>query len=124
MPGNDTLSGNAGADTLQGGAGSDKLYGGAGADTFLFGPSSLGAGVDDIKDFVLSEGDVIALSGIVPEDATDPSLWVRFVDSGTVSYLQVDPTGTGANFEDLALIRDGRGLELDQLIATDAIEFY
>ena len=122
--GDDRLYGEAGDDILLGGAGSDKLYGGAGADTFILNLASLGTGVADIKDFDENEGDAIALTGIVPEDAVDLSQWVRFVDAGTVSRLQVDPTGTATNFEDLAIIRYGRGLELDALIEAGAIEFY
>ncbi|MEI4234235.1 G8 domain-containing protein [Roseovarius sp. D22-M7] len=120
----DRIWGNDGDDILVGGSGSDKLYGGAGADTFVFNPPALGNGDDDIKDFNAGEGDVIALLGIVPEDATDLSQWVRFVDSGTLSNLQIDSTGTGTAFEDVAIIRGGRGLDLDEMIAIDAIDFY
>ena len=109
---------------LLGGPGDDKLWGGEGADSFVFDLPSLGNGSDDIKDFDAGEGDIIALLGIVPEDASDLSQWVRFVDEGTLSNLQIDATGTGTAFEDAAIIRGGRGLDLDEMIATDAIDFY
>ncbi|WP_372674981.1 G8 domain-containing protein [Aquicoccus sp.] len=122
--GTDRIWGNDGDDILLGGPGDDKLWGGAGADTFVFNPASLGDGSDDIKDFDADEGDVIALLDIVPEDASDLSQWVRFVDAGTLSHLQIDSTGTGTGFEDAAIIRGGRGLNLDEMIAMDAIDFY
>jgi Ca2+-binding RTX toxin-like protein len=57
---NDTLTGGNLADTLIGGAGNDTLFGGAGADNFVL--NSPNQGVDSIRGFNASEGDVINVS--------------------------------------------------------------
>ncbi|MEM8580330.1 MAG: type I secretion C-terminal target domain-containing protein, partial [Pseudomonadota bacterium] len=120
LGGSDHLRGRDGDDILVGGAGSDKLIGGSGADTFLFDTDALSGGTDDIKDFDLAEGDVIAFMGIVPSGA-DLSQWVRFVDQGTTSRLQVDANGTGSDFEELAIIRNGRGLDVETLLEENSL---
>ncbi|MBD9427301.1 M10 family metallopeptidase C-terminal domain-containing protein [Pseudomonas sp. PDM15] len=71
--GNDILNGGAGSDVLLGGSGSDQLTGGAGADRFDFDAlNDFGLGFlrDVIKDFKLTEGDTIDLSGVDANIAT------------------------------------------------------
>ncbi|MFD1262626.1 Ig-like domain-containing protein, partial [Thauera mechernichensis] len=67
--GNDTLYGDAGNDVLVGGAGNDTLYGGAGADVFKwqFGDqgSTSAPAVDVVKDFSVSQGDVLDLRDLL-----------------------------------------------------------
>lgn len=58
--GNDLLRGGNGNDLLVGGAGSDTLVGGTGADVFVL---AAGSGTGTIRDFKLSEGDRLGLSG-------------------------------------------------------------
>lgn len=58
--GNDRLVGHRGDDILDGGAGNDLYIGGSGADTFVL---RQGEGVDVIRDFDITEGDRIQLSG-------------------------------------------------------------
>ena len=120
----DRIWGNGGDDILDGGAGGDKLFGGEGADTFVFRAETLGQGVDELKDFDASEGDMLAVIGIVPDGAADASDWLRFVDQGTVSVMQVDFSGSGSDFEDVAVIRDGRGLDMETMLANDVLELY
>jgi Ca2+-binding RTX toxin-like protein len=66
--GANALSGGAGLDEIYGGGGNDLLTGGTGADEFVF---DIASGKDKIRDFSVSEGDVIQLvnningSGIV-----------------------------------------------------------
>ena len=60
--GNDALIGGAGNDVLNGGLGNDKLKGGKGADRYEFGE---GFGLDEIRTFDATDGDVIELSAIL-----------------------------------------------------------
>ena len=71
-----------------------------------------------------AEGDMLAVIGIVPDGAADASDWLRFVDQGTVSVMQVDFSGSGSDFEDVAVIRDGRGLDMETMLANDVLELY
>lgn len=61
LGGKDKIHAGAGDDTLDGGAGRDLLWGQTGTDIFKFGNKN---GMDDIKDFSLTDGDRIDLSGI------------------------------------------------------------
>jgi len=61
-PGNDIIYGGNGGDYIQGGEGNDKIYGGDGDDKLVGGPGAdffdCGAGLDVVKDFNATEGDV------------------------------------------------------------------
>lgn len=118
----DVLYGNDGDDTLIGNAGANKLYGGEGADRFVFNDASLDGIRDDVKDFDVSEGDMLVFQGIVPGAHGDLNDWLRIEKSGTLGILQYDETGTGKSFEDIAVIRDGRGLTIESLIGSDSID--
>jgi Ca2+-binding RTX toxin-like protein len=61
--GNDTLFGEGGNDVLRGGTGNDQLIGGSGADTFVF--EAMNNGLDTVKDFDRTEGDILDLSAII-----------------------------------------------------------
>lgn len=122
--GNDILWGKDGSDILIGGSGSDKLYGGNGADIFVFDAETHALGKDEIKDFDASAGDVLAVVGLVPDVAEDPSNWLRFVDEGTLSVMQIDYSGSGSSFEDAVVIRDGRGLDMVDMLATGALDLF
>ena len=66
-PGNDTITGAAGADVLIGGLGDDMLHGLAGGDLYLF---VAGEGVDTIQDKGNSSGtDILKISGHASTDA-------------------------------------------------------
>jgi Ca2+-binding RTX toxin-like protein len=72
--GNDTLAGGAGVDTLTGGRGNDRMAGGAGADTFVLTADSITVGLretDRISDFSVGDGDLINLTAIDADTATD-----------------------------------------------------
>ncbi len=58
----DKLYGDAGRDVLNGGAGADTLSGGLGSDVFVF--DSKTSGKDTIADFVLAQGDKIAIDNM------------------------------------------------------------
>ena len=61
--GDDVLNGDAKRDLLKGGGGNDSLSGGKGKDTLIGGDGAdtfhLAIGKDTIKDFSISDGDVI-----------------------------------------------------------------
>ena len=75
--GNDILKGQQFQDLLQGGVGDDTLFGGKGKDTLIGGEGSdtfqLSKGKDTIKDFSITDGDVI--------DAPN-SLNLQFIQQG------------------------------------------
>ncbi len=112
----DVLYGLNGDDMLYGGGGSDILFGGNGADTFVFEAGAVFAAEDRIEDFSVGENDVLDISDILTgyNFSTDNiEDFARFVDSGADSYLEIDANGAsgGANFESVALIVGGAGLD-------------
>ncbi len=58
--GNDKLYGDGNNDILFGGEGNDELWGGSGKDTFVIADNG---GIDTIRDFKMSEGDVLGSAG-------------------------------------------------------------
>lgn len=90
--GDDRLVGNKGNDILDGGAGDDTYLGGLGADTFVL---RQGEGLDVIRDFDASEGDLIQLSGGLT------------VDDLTITPFRSTGATLSVNGEDIAIIRNG-----------------
>ncbi|MBD2519505.1 calcium-binding protein [Nostoc sp. FACHB-973] len=85
--GNDTISGGAGNDLISGGLGNDILAGGAGADTFVF--NSLSEGIDTIKDYTFSQGDIIQISKI-GFGASSINDFSYNLSSGKLSFLNTE----------------------------------
>ena len=104
--GNDLLVGGTGNDWLEGGKGADTLTGGTGNDRFVF--NTTGEGVDTITDF--GKGDVIDISDILPgsvhhgHDAVTGG-FVRFLQSGADTIVQVDRNGGADSFQTLAVLK-------------------
>jgi large repetitive protein len=104
--GNDLLSGGSGQDWLEGGRGADMLTGGTGNDRFVF--NNIGEGVDTVMDF--SKGDVIDISDILPgsvhhgHDAVAGG-FVRFLQSGADTLVQVDNNGGADHFQTLVVLK-------------------
>ena len=122
--GNDGIRGLGGDDLLVSGTGSDTMHGGNGADTFVFLSKDLHTGRDDIRDFSLSDGDMLDLSDILPVDAlATPEDYVRLTDSGSSTRLWVDADGGGDSFTEIALLRKTDGLTVVDLVEADAILF-
>ncbi len=102
--GNDILYGELGDDTLSGGTGIDTMYGGDGADYFHFDASAL-TEVDVVRDYSLSQGDVIdvvdVLTGYDPgtDDIND---FLRL--SGSSVQVDMDGTGTDARWVTIAIL--------------------
>ncbi len=117
--GNDTLRGGLGNDRLNGGAGTDTLYGEGGADTFAFDASTAGS-VDNVKDFKLSQGDRLDVSGLLTDfdPLTDAiTKFVKITASGTSSFLYVDRDGadTAYGFQKIAVLESTHGLNVQSL---------
>jgi len=127
--GDDMLFGLKGNDTLYGQAGADSLTGGAGADRFVFEDATVFDAVDTIEDFSQAEGDVIDVSDILVGytfGVSDINDFVRFVDSGADTVLEIDANGTvgGVSFQGAANIIGGAGLDettLETLVQLDGV---
>ncbi|MET0437516.1 MAG: DUF5801 repeats-in-toxin domain-containing protein [Devosia sp.] len=101
--GDDFLVGTDGDDIIIGGLGNDTLTGGAGADTFVFSEAGPG-NVDTITDFVADE-DAIDLGALLDAALIDENNigdYVRIQGNGSDGLLQVDTSGTGENWVDVA----------------------
>ncbi|BDB28967.1 VCBS domain-containing protein (plasmid) [Cupriavidus sp. P-10] len=127
--GNDQLAGGAGNDLLVGGAGADTLSGGAGADTYRFLRADA-ASVDTITDFdrasAAAGGDALDLSDLlsgVSVTTANAAQFVRLseVDGNTVVSLDRDGSGTGAAFQDIAVLQGVVGLDLNTLLSNGNI---
>ncbi|PCJ98157.1 MAG: hypothetical protein COA45_08370 [Zetaproteobacteria bacterium] len=120
--GDDLIFAQEGNDIISGGLGNDVIYGGAGADIFLF--EAINEGVDTVKDFDFSEGDVVDFSALLSgydslsDDIAD---FVIATEVGGNTILSVDQsgnTGVGGSVE-LVILEGVTGLDLDASIKTD-----
>lgn len=95
--GADSIDAGGGDDTIEGGAGQDTMRGGTGADTFYIEFTSPVI-VDIIQDFnVSTDNDVLDISDFLAnyDPLTDVLTdFVRIIDSGANSLVQVDANGT------------------------------
>lgn len=112
LDGDDTIRGGDGADFIYGSIGADQLYGGAGADSFMYSWADIDGNIDVIHDFDIFEGDKLDLSAIhfnFNESADALSDYVRLLESGSDSLLQINVNGTGnnADYVTAARIVDG-----------------
>ncbi|NML96248.1 type I secretion C-terminal target domain-containing protein [Novosphingobium olei] len=103
----DTISGGAGRDYIWGGTGADVLTGGAGRDRFVFLDASEAG--DTITDFTAgANGDVIDLSALAFRNGWHGDLfgngYVRYVQSGNNTLVQVDTDGGGDSFTTFATL--------------------
>jgi Ca2+-binding RTX toxin-like protein len=125
--GDDILYGLHGDDVLLGGAGADTLFGGDGGDRFVFESTVAFNGVDTLEDFAPLQGDVLDISDILigyVDGVSDINDFVRFVDNGADTLMEIDADGTasGANFEAVALITGGAGLNPLSLETTGQLD--
>ncbi|RYG89274.1 MAG: calcium-binding protein [Alphaproteobacteria bacterium] len=115
LGGVDNINGGAGNDTIIGGVISDNLDGGAGSDTFVVLEESVGTAtleVDNIHDFVVSDGDRVDLSAIDADSGSAGNQAFFFVSTLTgvagqatlayasiegVTYLNLDNDGDGVS---------------------------
>lgn len=120
--GNDTLRGFGGDDILIGHGGNNSLYGGAGADTFVFLADKVGNGIDTLRDFNMTENDVIDLRDVL--SGYDPLVdaladFVQFSNSGSHAALSVDLDGAGTTYgwTQIATVYNHNNLDPDVLVA-------
>lgn len=105
----DTIVGGAGNDYIWGGVGADILTGGAGADRFAY--QNVGEAGDTITDFKAgTNGDVIDLAVMSRQLDWKGDLigngYVRFVQSGANTLLQVDADGGANSFVKMATLKN------------------
>ena len=122
--GDDIIAGQDGNDIIIGGLGDDILYGGSGADLFLY--LSLQDGVDTIKDFDISEGDVIDLSQLLTSyDPVQDSIddFLTFVENDGNTSVFVDSSGNeGVAGTELMVLEGVTGLDVNDALAQGIIE--
>jgi Ca2+-binding RTX toxin-like protein len=117
--GADQLSGDNGNDRIEGGRGTDTLAGGAGNDRFAF--DNMSEGVDTITDF--AKGDIIDISDVLPRSVEDGDEavtggFVRFLQSGADTLVQIDRSGGADSFQTLAVLK---GVSAASLHADDVL---
>ncbi len=120
--GNDQLYGNNGDDILSGQDGLDALWGYAGADTFVFEVANAYNHSDNVKDFNLTDGDMLDLSDLL--GGYDPindliTDFVQITDNGTHSYVSVDADGGADNFQQVAQLSSITGLTDEQALESN-----
>ncbi len=110
-----------GDDVLTGLGGVDTLTGGAGADRFDWNAGDLDGSVDTITDFNAAQGDVIDFVDILT--GYDPlndliADFVQITDDGTDTTIAIDQDGTGStnSFEDVLVVENTTGLDLNDMI--------
>ncbi len=118
-----SLVGGEGDDVLVGSAGADTLYGGSGADIFLF-ETTQDFGMDTIKDFNASEGDVIDISSLLQsydplQDSINEFVFATEVDGNTVVSVDVDGAAGNAQAVDLVILEGVTGFDLDLSVNVD-----
>jgi len=126
--GNDWIFGQNGLDRLIGGAGNDTLSGGNQSDTFVFLASD-GGGADMVVSFTAGGGnsDVLDISNLLAGSGyTTPnaSQFINLVEAGGNTALQVDLDGSGSgySFQDVAVLQGVTGLNLGTLLASGVID--
>jgi Ca2+-binding RTX toxin-like protein len=112
--GNDRLTGNEGNDTLIGGGGNDNLTGNTGVDSFVY--QAITDARDTITDFTAIE-DVLALAELFDSlgyAGTNPITdgFLRFVQSGADTNVQIDADGGANSFINLATLNNALATNL------------
>lgn len=107
--GNDLLYGGDDDDILYGKAGLDTMHGGDGADTFVFETASAFSDIDVIRDFSVTDADVLDLTDIL-DTVYDPMTdaiadFVEFTESSGSTFVSVDRDGTGGTYSMAQIIK-------------------
>lgn len=121
--GDDLIFGQEGDDHIYGGAGNDTLYGGSGADTFHYTGND---GHDVIKDFSVTEGDVLDLSLLLETTSATQDTLNQFIfatEQNGNTVISIDLTGSGNvnNAQALATLEGVRNVNLDDLLGANVI---
>ncbi len=111
----------SGDDVIVGSGGTDTLYGENGADTFMYYSNDTFGSVDTIKDFDISEGDVIDISDLLIgyDPLTDAiSDFVLFTSTGSTGAhgaISIDTDGGADNFVLIANLTNLPNLDAEVL---------
>ncbi|GAB0120108.1 hypothetical protein Acid7E03_41800 [Acidisoma sp. 7E03] len=111
---NDTVTLSGWGNLLQGGLGTEVFMGGAGNTYQPSAGAASGTGSMEIKDFSLTNGDVLDLSKLLAQAgwnqaAATLSNFVKITEVGANTQVSVDPTGGGTHFHTVATL-DGLGV--------------
>jgi Ca2+-binding RTX toxin-like protein/beta-mannanase len=109
--GKDILYGEDGNDFLVGGTGYDIMAGGTGADIFRLELNAGNEAPDRIKDFRLSDQDMLDLSKILEGPDLLPGLldnFVRITAQGFNKTVEVDVTGIGLFWQQAAVLENAK----------------
>jgi Ca2+-binding RTX toxin-like protein len=125
---NDTITGNISNNIIRGGSGADTMTGNGDSDTFAWSNNDASA-VDTITDFsaaaLASGGDVLDISDLLSgfTNATASS-FVDLRESGgnTIVAVDRDGTGSGYQFQDIAVLQGATGLNLASLLTNGNID--
>jgi Ca2+-binding RTX toxin-like protein len=114
------LDGGGGDDRFRGLEGDDTLIGGDGADRFFWLGKDLGDATEPFVDVIVGfdATDVLDFTKLVPNvDRAAVGDWVRLADTTAGTLVRVDLDGGAADFRDVCLLEDLRGLDLADLLA-------
>ena len=104
--GDDTLLGGAGDDILVGGSGNDSLTGGTGNDQFVY--QALTDAADTITDFNTTADKLVLTSLFQSIGYAGPNPiadgYLRFVQSGSATQVEIDANGGADSFSTLATL--------------------
>jgi Ca2+-binding RTX toxin-like protein len=127
---NDILEGLNGNDLLRGGLGADFLIGGPGSDRFDF--DNLAEAGDTVSGFeAVPGGDVLDIADLLLNSTSYAggaggalADFVRLQAAGPDTALQIDANGStgGGNWQTLATLLGGAGLNLDTLVANGNLD--
>ena len=117
----EALTGGDGNDILYGNDGFDTLFGGEGADIFAIKTEGAFNDVDQILDFMTSEGDALDLSDLLSAyDSSTDNIedFVQITDNGTDSFVAIDQDGTGG-FTQVATLKNVTALDNETQLVSD-----
>ncbi len=119
--GDDLIFGQEGRDFITGGAGDDVIYGGSDADVIIF--NAINQGIDTVKDFNISEGDMLDFSALLGGyDAVNDNIadFIIATESAGNTTIAVDLDGAGDVYsaQTLVTLENVTGFDIDHSILT------
>lgn len=117
--GNDLIFGQEGDDLIIGSAGNDILYGGSGADIFFY--EALQDRIDVIKDFDVSEGDVLDLSELLTvynplQDSIDDFVFLFEQNGNTRVFADISGNDPITSLTEVVVLEGVTGVNAEELV--------